>query len=37
MNAFIFTNHSKKGAVEFFKSAGGKIENGDDLMFVYEE
>lgn len=37
MNAFVFTSHSNKGAVEFYKSTGGKIENGDDLMFVYEE
>lgn len=36
LNAFVFTNHSNKGAVEFYKSTGGKIENGDDLMFVYE-
>lgn len=37
MNAFVFTNYSNKGAVEFYKSTGAKIENGDDLMFVYTE
>ena len=37
MNAFVFTSHSNKGAVEFYKSTGGKIVNGDDLMFVYEQ
>jgi ribosomal protein S18 acetylase RimI-like enzyme len=36
LNAFVFTNQSNKGAVEFYKSTGGKIINGDDLMFVYE-
>jgi ribosomal protein S18 acetylase RimI-like enzyme len=36
MNAFVFTSHSNKGAVEFYKSTGGRIANGDDLMFVYE-
>jgi aminoglycoside 3-N-acetyltransferase I len=37
MNAFVFTSHSNKEAVEFYKSTGGKIANEDDLMFVYEE
>jgi aminoglycoside 3-N-acetyltransferase I len=37
MNAFVFTNYSNEGAVEFYKNTGGKIENGDDLMFVYED
>jgi ribosomal protein S18 acetylase RimI-like enzyme len=37
MNAFVLTNYSNQGAVEFYKSTGGKIANGDDLMFVYEE
>jgi ribosomal protein S18 acetylase RimI-like enzyme len=37
INGFVFTNHSNKGAVEFYKSTGGRIANGDDLMFVYEE
>lgn len=36
MNAFVFTGYSNTGAVEFYKQTGGKIENGDDLMFVYE-
>jgi ribosomal protein S18 acetylase RimI-like enzyme len=36
LNAFVFTNYSNKGAVEFYKSTGAKMENGDDLMFVYE-
>ena len=36
LNAFVFTSYSNKGAVDFYKSTGGKIENGDDLMFVYE-
>ncbi|HKO05287.1 MAG TPA: GNAT family N-acetyltransferase [Candidatus Acidoferrales bacterium] len=35
MNAFVLTNHSNEGAVAFYKSTGGRIENGDDLMFVY--
>ena len=36
MSAFVFTNHSNKGAVEFYKSTGAEIENGDDLLFAYE-
>ncbi len=32
---FLFTNHSNAAAVEFYKSTGAKIENGDDLLFVY--
>lgn len=37
MNAFVFTSYSNEGAVEFYKRTGGKIKNGDDVMFVYEE
>jgi ribosomal protein S18 acetylase RimI-like enzyme len=37
INAFVFTNYSNQGAVEFYKSTGGEIENGDDLMFVYKD
>ena len=36
LNAFVFTSYSNQGAVEFYKSTGGKMENGDDLMFVYD-
>ena len=32
---FLFTNHSNAAAVEFYKSTGAKIENGDDLLFIY--
>ncbi len=32
---FVFTTRSNKPAVELYKSAGGTIENGDDLLFVY--
>ena len=35
INAFVFTNYSNENAVEFYKSTGARIENGDDLMFVY--
>lgn len=35
INAFVFTSYSNAGAVEFYKSTGAKIENGDDLMFIY--
>lgn len=35
INAFVFTNYSNEGAVEFYQSTGAKIEKGDDLMFVY--
>jgi ribosomal protein S18 acetylase RimI-like enzyme len=35
INAFVFTSYSNEGAVEFYKSTGGEIKNGDDLMFVY--
>ncbi len=37
MNAFVFTSYSNAGAVEFYRNTGGKIVNGDDLMFVYDE
>ena len=36
MNAFVFTSYSNPGAVAFYQSTGGRIENGDDLMFVYD-
>jgi hypothetical protein len=36
LNAFVITSYSNKGAVEFYKHTGGKMENGDDLMFVYD-
>ena len=35
ISAFVLTNHSNQAAVEFFKSTGAIIPNGDDLMFVY--
>jgi ribosomal protein S18 acetylase RimI-like enzyme len=35
-SAFVFTNYSNEGAVEFYKSTGAAIENGDDLLFYYE-
>jgi ribosomal protein S18 acetylase RimI-like enzyme len=35
IETFVFTNHSNKAGVEFYKSTGGIIENGDDLLFVY--
>jgi ribosomal protein S18 acetylase RimI-like enzyme len=35
INAFVFTNYSNIGAVEFYKSTGAEIANGDDLLFVY--
>ena len=36
MSAFVFTTYSNEGAVEFYKITGGKIENADDLMLMYE-
>lgn len=36
LSAFVFTNYSNEGAVEFYKSTGAEVENGDDLLFVYE-
>lgn len=35
MELFLFTNYSNAAAVEFYKSTGAKIKNGDDLLFVY--
>ena len=35
-SAFVFTNYSNEGAVAFYKSTGAIIENGDDLLFYYE-
>ena len=34
--AFVFTNHSNPVAVEFYESVGGRIENGDDLLLVFD-
>jgi aminoglycoside 3-N-acetyltransferase I len=36
LSAFVFTNYWNEGAVEFYKSTGAEVENGDDLLFVYE-
>lgn len=36
-SSFVFTNYSNEGAVEFYKSTGGIIENGDDLLFYYDD
>ncbi len=36
-SAFVFTNYSNEGAVAFYKSTGALIENGDDLLFYYED
>ena len=36
MNAFVITNYSNEGAVEFYKSTGAEIENGDDVLFVFK-
>ena|SRR5579883_282157 len=36
VSAFVLTNYSNEGAVEFYKSTGAEVENGDDLLFVYE-
>jgi len=33
----VFTNYSNPAAVAFYKSTGARIENGDDLLFVYDE
>ena len=32
---FVFTNHANTPAVAFYRSTGGQIEEGDELMFVY--
>lgn len=32
---FVFTNYSNAAAIEFYKSTGAEIKNGDDLLFVY--
>jgi ribosomal protein S18 acetylase RimI-like enzyme len=37
LSAFVFTNYSNEGAVEFYKNTGGKIVNGHDLLFTYSE
>ena len=34
-DAFVFTNRSNAKAVAFYKRLGGRIKNGDDLLFVY--
>ena len=36
ISAFVLTSYSNEVAVEFYKSTGGKVTNGDDLMFVFE-
>lgn len=35
LETFVFTNRSNKEAVAFYESTGGRMENGDDLLFVY--
>jgi ribosomal protein S18 acetylase RimI-like enzyme len=35
IEAFVFTNHSNTVAVQFYKSLGGLIESGDELMFEF--
>ena len=37
LSTFVLTNQSNRAAVSFYKSTGGRIANGDDLMFVYED
>ena len=32
---FVFTNYANTPAVAFYRSTGGQIEEGDELMFVY--
>ena len=34
-DVFLFTNRSNEAAVAFFAGLGGRVENGDDLLFVY--
>jgi ribosomal protein S18 acetylase RimI-like enzyme len=36
MNSFVLTNRSNEPAVALYQQMGGRIPNGDDLMFVYE-
>jgi aminoglycoside 3-N-acetyltransferase I len=36
MNAFVFTSYANEPAMALYKSTGGRIENGDDVMFVYD-
>lgn len=33
---FVLTNHSNNNAVHFYRGTGGKVESGDDLLFVYK-
>jgi ribosomal protein S18 acetylase RimI-like enzyme len=35
VEAFVLTNHSNRAAVSFYQATGARIENGDDLLFVY--
>jgi ribosomal protein S18 acetylase RimI-like enzyme len=37
MSTFVFTRRSSEAAVSFYKDTGGRIANGDDLMFVYDD
>lgn len=32
---FLLTNYSNEAAIEFYKSTGAEIKNGDDLLFIY--
>jgi len=32
---FVFSTHSNAAAVLFYKSLGGQVKNGDDLLLVY--
>ena len=32
---FVLTNRSNEAAMDFYGKTGGKIENGDDVLFVY--
>ncbi len=35
MSSFVLTNRSNEPAVALYQQMGGRIPNGDDLMFVY--